>query len=121
MGKAAKRIKSGDIKMTTHISKLFKQHTHPKSGVVRDNLTVTKAAFVEVHLLTNYAIANIVLNAEKILTYSGTSTFGTKTAEAATSVAFPGLLGRGSNTAGNKAVKCYEAWEADKNAKRQNS
>lgn len=121
MGKAAKRIKGGDIKMSTYIAKIAKKYTHPASGD-KDQLTVSKAAIMEMELLADDAIAIITRNADKILTYSGTYTLGTKTAEAATGVAFSGLLRRRAKEAGDAAVESFEAFElAHKQAKGQKS
>lgn len=121
MGKAAKRIKGGDIKMSTYIAKIAKKYTHPTSGD-KDQLTVSKSAIMEMELLADDAIAIITRNADKILTYSGTYTLGKQTAEAATCVAFSGLLRHRAKEAGNAAVESYEAFEqAQKEARGKKS
>tara|TARA_B100000902_G_scaffold283785_1_gene269785 strand:- start:19 stop:393 length:375 start_codon:yes stop_codon:yes gene_type:complete len=109
MGKVAKKVK-GEAKWSTYIAKIAKKYTH-SVGDDKEDLTVSKTAITELELLADDAIRIITRNADKILTYSNTFTFGKAAAEGATKLAFSGLLRDQADEAGNMAVASYEAHE----------
>jgi hypothetical protein len=112
--KTQKRVRERkkEIKMSAYIAKIAKQYTgdaKTKGG----KMTVSKSALAEVELLVEDAISMITRNADSILLYSGTHTLGKKTAEAATCVAFSGLLRENARDAGDAAV--YNFYSAHQN------
>ena len=119
MGKIAKKVR-GEAKWSTYIAKIAKQYTVPAEGEDKEELTVSKTAITELELLADDAIKIITRNADKVLTYAGTYTFGKAAAEGAMTLAFSGLLRDEAKAAGEKAVASYEAHEkAAKAAKKQ--
>ena len=120
MGKIAKKVR-GEAKWSTYIAKIAKQYTvPPEGGDDSAELTVSKTAITELELLADDAIKIITRNADKVLTYAGTYTFGKAAAEGAMTLAFSGLLREQAKAAGEKAVASYEAHEkAAKAAKKQ--
>ena len=119
MGKIAKKVR-GEAKWSTYIAKIAKKYTVPAEGDDKEELTVSKTAITELELLADDAIKIITRNADKVLTYAGTYTFGKAAAEGAMTLAFSGLLRDEAKAAGEKAVASYEAHEmAAKAAKKQ--
>lgn len=109
MGKVAKKVR-GEAKWSTYIAKIAKRYTHTGEDG-KEELTVSKTAITELELLADAAITLITRNADKILTYSGTYTFGKGAAEGAMTLAFSGLLRDQAKKAGEAAVASYEAHE----------
>ena len=93
------RTSKKEVNFHIYISKLAKNHA-PKMTIAKETLT-------EIDLLTEYAIGQINRDAGCILRYSGTGTYGLKTALAAVSTSFSGLLKQEAVLAGNVAMQNF--------------
>lgn len=105
--KGFKGATSKDLSLSSYISK-YARALSLKEGDKKNRWTMTGEASREVALLIDYAVQQIIHQADAVLRYSGTETFGEKTATAATKMHFSGPLRDSVHGAGKRAVEKYK-------------